>query len=148
MNIKNILTKTTMDNKLLKDKKILIIEDEVDILSSLKILFEAEGAKIFQSEYASIAVKIAEKEIPDLCIFDVMLPDESGIQLYVEFKNHPYLNNIPIVFVTGVNTYELGNSLSAEKISEMYQVPPPEGFIEKPFNPDELLDIVYNIFHS
>ncbi|MGC9053578.1 MAG: response regulator [Candidatus Hydrogenedens sp.] len=137
-----------MDNNLLKDKKILIIEDEVDILSSLRILFEAEGAKIFQSEYASIAIEIAEKELPDLCIFDVMLPDESGIQLFVEFKNHPYLNNIPVVFVTGVNTYELGNSWSAEKISEIYQVPPPEGFIEKPFNPDELIRIVCDIFHS
>ncbi len=137
-----------MDNNLLKDKKILILEDEVDILSSLKILFESEGAKVFQSEYASIAIKIAEKELPDLCIFDVMLPDENGIQLYVDFKNHPYLNNTPIIFVTGINTYELGNSWSAEKIAQTYQVPSPEGFIEKPFNPGELLSVVYNVFQT
>lgn len=137
-----------MNNNLLKDKKILILEDEIDILSSLKILFETEEAKVFQSEYASIAIKIAEKELPDLCIFDVMLPDENGIQLYVEFKNHPYLHNIPIIFVTGINTYELGNSWSAEKIAQKYQVPPPEGFIEKPFKPDELLSVVYNVLQD
>ncbi len=137
-----------MDNKLLKDKKILILEDEIDILSSLKILFESEGAKVFQSDYASIAIKIAEKELPDLCIFDVMLPDKNGIQLFVEFKNHPYLNTTPIIFITGINTYELGNSWSAEKIAQYYQVPPPEGFIEKPFNPDELLSVVHNVLQS
>lgn len=134
-----------MNMNLLQNKKILIIEDEIDILSSLKLLFEAEGAKVLQSQYASIAIKIAEKELPDLCIFDVMLPDENGIQLYVEFKNHPFLTNIPVIFVTGVNSYELGNTWSAEKIAQEYQVPAPEGFIEKPFNPDELLNLVYKV---
>jgi len=134
-----------MNMNLLQNKKILIIEDEIDILSPLRLLFETEGAKVLHSQYASIAIKIAEKELPDLCIFDVMLPDENGIQLYVEFKNHPFLTNIPVIFVTGVNSYELGNTWSAEKIAQEYQVPAPEGFIEKPFNPDELLDLVYKV---
>ncbi len=133
-----------MDNNLLQDKKILILEDEIDVLSSLKILFESEGAKVLQTSYVSDAIKLAEKELPDLCIFDVMLPDKNGIQLFVEFKNHPFLNNIPVIFVTGVNTYELGSSWSAEKISEVYKVPPPEDFLEKPFNPNELLSVVKN----
>ncbi|HOV33161.1 MAG TPA: response regulator [Candidatus Hydrogenedens sp.] len=127
-----------MDNNLLKDKKILILEDEADVLNSLKILFESEGAKVIHSDYASKAIPLAEKESPDLCIFDVMLPDESGIQVFVEFRNHPFLYSTPIIFVSGINSFELGNIWTASSISERYQVPPPEGFFDKPFNPNDL----------
>ncbi len=134
-----------MDNNLLKDKKILILEDEIDVLNSLKILFESEGAKIICSQYASKAISLAEKELPDLCVFDVMLPDESGIQVFVEFRNHPFLCYTPIIFVSGVNSFELGNTWTANSISEKYQVPPPDGFFDKPFNPDDLLHTVFEI---
>lgn len=134
-----------MYSNLLQNKKILILEDEADVLNSLKILFESEGAKVIHSDYASKAIPLAEKELPDLCIFDVMLPDESGIQVFVEFKNHPFLCSTPIIFVSGVNLFELGNIWTANSISEKYQVPPPESFFDKPFNPDDLLQTVCEI---
>lgn len=143
--IEDILTKKSMDNNLLKDKKILILEDDVDVLNSLKILFESEGAKVICSDYALNAIPLAEKELPDLCIFDVMLPDDSGIQVFVEFRNHPFLCYIPIIFVSGVNSFELGNTWTASSISKKFQVPLPEGFFDKPFNPNELLQTVCEI---
>ncbi|HOL20758.1 MAG TPA: response regulator, partial [Candidatus Hydrogenedens sp.] len=135
-------------DKVLANKKILILEDEPDISNSLKFLFEAEGAKVLTSEYAYKALALAEKEMPDLCIFDVMLPDESGIQLYVEFKSHPFLCKIPIVFLSGVNAYELGNSWTAERIANEYDVPPPNSFIDKPFNSDDLLNVIKKILEK
>lgn len=135
-------------NKSLEGKKILIVEDDQEILETLKLLFEERKIKTISTEYALSAISIAEKEFPDLCIFDVMLPDKSGIELYVEFKNHPVLTIIPVIFLTAVNDYELGEPWTAERISIEYNVSPPQGFLEKPFMPDELMKLVEKILLS
>ncbi|MCX8065315.1 MAG: response regulator [Candidatus Hydrogenedentes bacterium] len=134
--------------KTLEGKKVLVVEDDREVLESLKLLFEEKKIRMIHTEYALSATSIAEKEFPDLCIFDVMLPDGSGVNLYVEFKKHPVLSVIPIVFLTAVNDYELGEPWTPERISLEYNVPPPQGFLEKPFLPDELIRLLEKILFS
>ncbi len=134
--------------KTLKGKKILLVEDDKEIVDSIKLLFEDKGIKLLHTEYGLSAVTIAEKEFPDLCIFDIMLPDTSGLDLYVEFKNNPVLSVIPVIFLTAVNDYELGKPWTLERISQEYNVPPPQGFLEKPYLPDQLMNLIEKIILS
>ncbi len=134
--------------KTLKGKKILVVEDDKEIVETLRLLLEQKGIIMLHSEYGEPAVSIAEKEFPDLCIFDIMLPDKSGLDLYVEFKNHPELSVIPVIFLTAVNDYELGEPWTAERIAKEYDVPPPQGFLDKPFLPEDLIKLLENILLS
>ena len=134
--------------KTLKGKKILVVEDDKEIVDTLSLLLEEKEIIMLHCEYGDSAVSMAEKEFPDMCIFDVMLPDMSGLDLYVEFKNHPVLSVIPIVFLTAVNDYELGEPWTPEKIAQQYNVPPPQGFLDKPFSPDDLIKLIEKILLS
>lgn len=134
--------------KTLKGKKILLVEDDEEIVESLKLLFEEKGIKLLHTEYGLSAISIAKREFPDLCIFDIMLPDISGLDLYVEFKNNPVLSVIPVIFLTAVNDYELGQPWTPERISQEYNVPPPQGFLVKPYLPHQLMNLIEKILLS
>lgn len=134
-----------MQEQILKDKKIFILEDEREVLESLQVLFESYECKVVTVSLASQVIPTAEKEIPDLFILDVMLPDENGIEIYAELKKHPFLHVVPVIFLTGVNAYELGRNWNPERIAEQYFVDPPEAFIEKPFDPEQLIREVIRI---
>lgn len=137
-----------MQGEVLKNKKIFILEDEQNVLESLQVLFESYGCTVCAVTLASQVIPTAEKEVPDLFILDVMLPDENGIEIYAELKKHPFLHVVPVIFLTGVNAYELGKNWDPERIAEEYFVEPPQAFIEKPFDPDQLINEVVQIIKN
>jgi CheY-like chemotaxis protein len=134
--------------KTLNGKKVLVVEDDKEVIETLRLLFEEKGILMIHTYYGLSSVSIAEREFPDLCIFDVMLPDISGIDLYVEFKNHPILSVIPVIFLTAVNDYELGEPWTPDRIANEYNVPPPQGFLEKPFLPNDLIKLMEKVLLS
>jgi len=70
------------------------------------------------------------------------MPNKSGVRFYREIKARADLKTIPVVFVTGV-TGPGGSSADTERFySTRSQVPPPDGFIAKPIDPEEVLGLV------
>jgi len=63
------------------DKKILIVEDEKPLLSSLRERFESEGFKVFVAEDGEAGFEAAKKEIPDIILIDILLPKVDGIAM-------------------------------------------------------------------
>lgn len=88
---------------MLENKKILIIDDEPDILEFLKYNFEMEGYTIITANNGKEAIKAANKHLPDLIILDVMMPKLSGIEVCKVLRNNPDFNNTLIVFLTAKN---------------------------------------------
>ncbi|MDX9881498.1 MAG: response regulator transcription factor [Prolixibacteraceae bacterium] len=81
-------------------QKILLVDDEVDILEFISYNLEKDGYKVYTAQNGIEAIKIAEKKIPDLIILDVMMPEMDGIAACEEIRKIPALQNTVIAFLT------------------------------------------------
>lgn len=84
------------DNK----SKILLVDDEVDILEFISYNLEREGYKVYTAQNGKEAIKVAEKKQPDLIILDVMMPEMDGIAACEEMRKIPALQSTIITFLT------------------------------------------------
>jgi len=82
------------------NKKVLIVEDDEDFLSILKIKFESEGFSIISAADGEKAIEVAEQEKPDLILSDVLLPKVNGIEMAKKIKESN--KNIVVVFLTNL----------------------------------------------
>ena len=83
-----------------RDIKILLVDDEPDILEIVGYNLSAEGYQIITAENGHEAVKIAKKEKPQLIILDVMMPEMDGIEACEQIRKVPDLRNTIITFLT------------------------------------------------
>lgn len=80
--------------------KILLVDDEEDILEFISYNLAREGYKVYTAKNGVEAVKIAEKKLPNLVLLDVMMPEMDGIAACEEMRKIPALNNTVIAFLT------------------------------------------------
>ncbi len=83
--------------------KILLVDDEPDILEFLSYNLKREGYTVFNAGNGKEAVTVAKKEKPHLIILDVMMPDMDGIETCREIREVPALKNTVITFLTARN---------------------------------------------
>lgn len=117
-------------------KKILIVDDEQDILTYLSTLLEDNGYNTVLAKNGEEALKQMEAALPDLITLDISMPGKSGVKFYRDMKADDRWKHIPIIIITGV-------SEDFKKfISSRQQVPPPEGYLSKPIEKEEILALV------
>jgi two-component system, OmpR family, alkaline phosphatase synthesis response regulator PhoP len=80
--------------------KILLVDDEIDILEFISYNLEKEGYKVYTAQNGADAIKLAEKKEPHLIILDVMMPEMDGIAACEEIRKIPALNDTLIAFLT------------------------------------------------
>jgi len=86
----------------LKEKKILLVDDDHDILTSMQAAFEPTGAIVETAGNGNKAVELAEKNDPDLVILDMMLPGRSGFLVLEKIKARKPKNAKPhVIMITG-----------------------------------------------
>jgi two-component system alkaline phosphatase synthesis response regulator PhoP len=83
-----------------KHTKILLVDDEPDILEIVGYNLKQEGYQIFTAANGKEAVAKAKKELPDLIIMDVMMPEMDGMEACENIRKIPELNNVIITFLT------------------------------------------------
>jgi len=110
--------------------KILIVDDVVSNVLLLKVLLKNEKFKTVTASDGLEAIQQAEKELPDLILLDVMMPQMDGFETAMHLKNNPTTAGIPIIFLTALN--------STQDIVKGFQAGAND-FITKPFNKEELL---------
>ena len=117
-------------------KRILIVDDEQDIRTYLSTLLGDQGYETVQAKDGEEAMQKVQAGPLDLITLDISMPEKSGIKFFREMKTDDRWKNIPIIVVTWV-------SEDFKKfISSRHQVPAPEGFVSKPINHEEILDLV------
>lgn len=122
--------------------RILVVDDEADICAYLSRLFEENGYSVTCAGDGNEASQAVESEKPDLITLDLSMPSKSGVKFYREIKSNPAFNHIPVVLVTGV-TGPGGDAADTERFYRTrHQVPPPDGFVAKPIDPEEMLGVV------
>src|ERR1035437_5958858 len=83
--------------------KILLVDDELDILEFLRYNLEKEGFKVYTADNGEDAVKIAAKKHPALIVLDVMMPGMDGIETCGEIRKNEALKNTIIAFLSARN---------------------------------------------
>ncbi len=81
-------------------KKILIVDDDPEIVHLLSIRLKAKGYEILEAYDGYQCVKIAEEEIPDLILLDIKMPIMNGIATFEEIINLEATKEIPVLFMT------------------------------------------------
>jgi DNA-binding response OmpR family regulator len=91
-------------NAILGGKRVLLVDDDPDILTSMQAAFEPTGAIIETAGNGNKAVELAEKNHPDLVVLDMMLPGRSGFMVLEKIKAHKPRNAKPYVIMITGNT--------------------------------------------
>jgi len=120
-------------------KKILVVDDEPNVVAYLETLLQDNGYDTVSAANGVEGMEKVRSEKPDLITLDISMPEESGVRFYREIKGDPDLAGIPVVIVTGVTGYGYKPEDFQKFISSRKQIPPPDGFIAKPIDRDELL---------
>lgn len=117
----------------MQGKKVLIVDDEQDVVRYFKTLLDDNGYQTITAKDGEEAIKKLLSERPDLVTLDITMPNRSGVRVYRDIKENEGLKSIPVLVVTGVQS-DFRTFISTRK-----QVPPPDGYLEKPVALDDLL---------
>jgi CheY-like chemotaxis protein len=123
-------------------KKILIVDDEPDLIIYIDTLLSDNGYDVLQAESAREAREIMEQTRPDLVCLDIMMPKKSGIAFYREFKLDENFKDIPAIFITAFSMERDFEGHSFKKLIRDKKIPEPCAFIEKPVIAAELLEAI------
>jgi CheY-like chemotaxis protein len=120
-------------------QKVLIIDDDVDIVEAEKLLLENRGYNVISAFDGKEGYRKIKEEKPDIIILDVMMatPDE-GFQITHKIRNDPEVSALPIVMVTSVGKVT-GFKYDPDRDRELLPV---DEYLEKPIKPDELIGAV------
>jgi CheY-like chemotaxis protein len=111
--------------------RILVVEDNADHLEVASTVLQNAGYGVEEAGDGMVALaRLLREPVPDLVVVDMFLPVLNGWQLITEMKNRPVLAAVPVVAVSGAGQRAL---MSA---------PVSAGYLEKPFTPARLLEIV------
>lgn len=115
--------------------KILIVDDVPANILLLRAQLKSENHQIVTAENGVIAIEMVKKELPDLILLDIMMPEMDGYEVSKYLKNVPEYKNIPIIFLTALN--------NSESIIEGFLTGGSD-LITKPFKKEELITKVNN----
>ena len=117
--------------------KILIIDDDIDLVEVLRIVLESHGYTVIDAQDGDRGFKLIEKEKPNLVILDVMMrTEDEGFIIAKKIRNTPVVANIPIIMLTSV-TQQTGYQYKKND-----EIMPVNEFLEKPVMPNTLIGYI------
>ncbi len=126
-------------------KKVLIVDDDVDIRKVVSKLIEKSGYQAMEAKNGVEGMGKVREDKPDLIILDMLMPKESGIRMYHELKTEESLKDIPVIVLSAIPKKSF---LRSQKVLDEFagqSVPEPEAYIEKPEEPEELIALMKKI---
>jgi CheY-like chemotaxis protein len=123
-------------------KRILVIDDELDMRIFITTLLETSGYKAVSAENGMQGLEMVRQKKPAAVIMDVMMPKESGISMYRELKKDPALKDIPVIMLSALSKKTFYHSQSVLDEYDGEKMPEPSAYIEKPPEPDELIQAI------
>ena len=118
-------------------KKIVVVDDEQNILDLVGMILEAEGFTVSKALNGIEGIKMAQEEHPDLVLLDIMMPEMDGWVVYRKLKEDSKTKDIPVAMLT-VKAQTIDKEMALDVIGV-------EDYITKPFTPDELVERVQKL---
>jgi DNA-binding response OmpR family regulator len=123
-------------------KKILFVDDELDMRIFLSTVLKTEGYEAVAARNAFEGIKKAREILPDVVIMDVMMPQAGGVTLFQEIKKDERLKHVPVIMLTGVTEKAFHHHLKMLNLRLDNTLPPPDAYMEKPLNPARLVETI------
>ncbi len=115
----------------MSENKILVVDDEEDILDLLELRLAANGYSVVTANNGKDAIRLAKEEHPNLILLDIMMPGMDGSEVAGILRNDPETKNIPVVFLTCLYSQDEEKNWGHTIHGNF--------FIAKPFDQNELL---------
>jgi len=123
----------------MREKKILVADDEPYILRSIKLVLEEEGYQIFTAEDGEATLGLALAEALDLIILDIKMPKISGQEVHRRLRENKKTKDLPVIILTAIGQ----------------EIPQREGwkldgvdYVTKPFSPYAIVEKVNRILEN
>jgi CheY-like chemotaxis protein len=110
-------------------KKILVVDDEADVRTFLRTLLQKHGYEVVLATDGFEGLKILKETKPDLITLDLMMPKQSGTDMYRKLQKDKELVKIPVIVISGLSGRHLA-------------VPEPLAVFDKPINPEQFMEVV------
>lgn len=120
-------------------KKILIIDDEPDVVAYLTAVLKSGGYKPYSAGDIKAAMDLIKKVNPDLICLDIVMPKETGISFYIRLQQEKEFKHIPVMIISGIIDSDKFNFRSYVKDES---IPEPECYMEKPI---DIKNFIWNI---
>lgn len=117
-------------------KKILIVDDEPNIVMTLEYAFKKQNFEVYIARDGSEALQILESNVPDVVLLDIMMPNVDGFQTLDYIKKNDTLKHTKVVFLTAKNKasdIEKGLGLGADK------------YLTKPFSVKKIVSEIHEL---
>lgn len=124
----------------LAGRKILVIDDEPDIMTFFSAVLTDNGAEVIEAFNGDDGLKFAREQRPDLITLDLSMPGRDGGQVFEEMRGDPILAGTKICIITG--------RPELRRLIYERPVPPPEGYLDKPVGEETLLMNVRKIIEA
>lgn len=120
--------------------KVLCIEDEPEMIDLVKLILERKGFQVVGAIGGREGLAVIRREMPDLILLDLMMPDLDGWEVYRQMKAEEALKDIPVIVVTA-KAHDIDKVLGLHIVKV-------DDYITKPFGPQELLDSVEKVLSA
>lgn len=121
----------------MKKNKILVIDDDVNILNLIELVLSREGYQVIRASNGNEVMKKMESEVPDLIVADLMLPGMNGAEI-IKYLREEKSCAAPVIFLTAMisKTEQAEDNLGINVMDKKYPT------IAKPFKRDEFLELI------
>jgi CheY-like chemotaxis protein len=117
-------------------KTVLVVDDDPDARDFFTTVLEDNGYAVVQAADGNEALARLAEGLPDLVTLDITMPEKSGVGVYRKLREEEEYKGIPVIIITGVSDD------FKQFISTRRQVPPPNGYLPKPIEAEDLVRLV------
>jgi DNA-binding response OmpR family regulator len=119
------------------DRRVVYIEDEQEMIDLVKLILTRKGYQVIGAGGGREGLNLVRKNLPDLVLLDLMMPDMDGWDVYQQMKADDLTRGIPVIVVTA-------KAQNIDKVLGLH-IAKVDDYISKPFSPQELLDSVERV---
>jgi DNA-binding response OmpR family regulator len=120
-----------------KSKRVVYIEDEQEMIDLVRLILGRKGLEVIGANGGREGLELVGREMPDLVLLDLMMPDMDGWDVYQHMKADETQRDIPVIVITA-------KAQSIDKVLGLH-IAKVDDYISKPFSPQELIDSVEKV---
>jgi DNA-binding response OmpR family regulator len=118
-------------------KRLVYVEDEVEMIDLVRLILGRRGFEVIGASGGVDGLEAVRREMPDLVLLDLMMPDLDGWEVFQKMKADEALRGIPVIVVTAkAQTIDRVLGLHIAKVDD---------YISKPFSPQEIINSVEKV---
>jgi DNA-binding response OmpR family regulator len=113
--------------------KILVVEDTQNVREEIRDILAIENFEVFEAGNGLEGIEAISKEMPDLIISDISMPEKNGYEFLIELRSNAKTENIPFIFLTAMS--DISDIIKGKNLGA-------NDYLVKPLSPDELINVV------